>query len=141
MQTFARRYLFRPLRLEATLGSDGSEAVTGVTVIVQNGTPYTYFGDRPVNLGEGAFLSSGDLAGVVLERASAIDIPTIIWRALSQRARVARHRRVHPFTGVPGLRVRSLDERLFPLQVDGDYIGAVREATFGVTPGGIAVLA
>ena len=83
----------------------------------------------------------GDLAGVVLERASAIDIPTLIWRSLSQRARVARHRRVHAFTGVSGLRVRSLDQRPLPLQVDGDYIGEVHEASFGLTPGGIAILA
>jgi diacylglycerol kinase family enzyme len=138
IRTFTRRYLFRPPKLEATIGS---EAVRGVTVIVQNGTPYTYFGERPVNMGEGAELTSGDLAGVVLERASAIDVPTVIWRALSQRARLARHRRVHPFTGVPGLRVRSLDDRPLPLQVDGDFIGAVPEATFGVTPGGIAVVA
>ena len=63
--------------------------IPGVTAIVQNATPYTYFGDRPVDMGEGATLDSGDLAGVVLERASPLDIPTIIWRALSKRARVS----------------------------------------------------
>jgi diacylglycerol kinase family enzyme len=115
--------------------------VTGVSAIVQNGTPYTYFGERPVNMAEGADLSSGDLAGVVLERASAVDIPTIMWRALSRRALVSSHRRVYAFAGISGLRVRSLDDRPVPLQVDGDYIGAVPEATFGVTPGGLAVIA
>ncbi|MDQ6805072.1 MAG: hypothetical protein M3065_08900 [Actinomycetota bacterium] len=137
IRTFSRRYLFRPPRLAATLGS---EEVTGVTVIVQNGTPYTYFGDHEVNIGEGAELTSGDLAGVVLERASAIDVPTVIWRALYQRGRLARHRRVHAFTALPEVRVRSLDQRLLPLQVDGDYVGDVSEANFGLTPGGIAVL-
>jgi len=135
IRTFTRRYVIRPTKLEAVLGG---ETVAGVTTIVQNGTPYTYFGDRPVNLGEGARLDSGDLSGVVLERASAIDIPTIIWRALSQRAHVARHRRVHAFTGISGLVVR---ERPLPLQVDGDYIGEAHEARFAVTPGGIAILA
>ena len=119
----------------------GDETVNGVTTIVQNGAPYTYFGDRPVHLGEGAWLDSADLSGVVLQRASPIDIPTIIWRALSQRARLARHRRVHAFTGIRGLTVRSLDERPLPLQVDGDYIGEDHEAKFSVTPGGIAILA
>jgi diacylglycerol kinase family enzyme len=38
------------------------------------------------------------------------------------------------------LSVRSLDERPLPVQVDGDYIGEVQEATFGVIPGGIAVV-
>jgi diacylglycerol kinase family enzyme len=137
IQTFTRRYVVRPPKLEATLGG---EAVRGVTVIVQNGTPYTYFGDRPVEVGEGADLQTHDLAGVVLKRASPIDIPTIIWRALSRRARLSRHRQVEPFGGLDGLRVSSLDDRPLPLQVDGDYIGEVREAVFGVTPRGIAVV-
>ena len=36
--------------------------------------------------------------------------------------------------------MRSLDERPLPLQVDGDYIGEVAEAVFGVTPRGITVV-
>ena len=99
--TFNRRYLIQPPRIEVELGDD---VVPGVTAIVQNAAPYTYFGDRPVEMAEGATLDSGDLAGVVLERASPVDIPTIIWRALSKRARITRHRRVHPFSGVDGLR-------------------------------------
>jgi diacylglycerol kinase family enzyme len=137
IQTFTRRYMVRPPRLEVTIGT---ETVAGVTAIVQNAAPYTYFGNIPVHMGEGATLDSGDLAGVVLKRASPIDIPTITWRALSRRARLVRHRRVHSFTGLHELRVRSLDDRSLPLQVDGDYIGEVQEAEFGVTPGGIAVV-
>jgi len=138
IQTFNRRYLFRPPRLEIELGD---ECRTGVTAIVQNAAPYTYFGNRPVHIADGATLTSGDLAGVVLERAAPIDVPTITWRALSKRPRVARHRHVHPFSGQQHLRVRSLDERAVPLQVDGDYIGEVEEAIFGVTPRGISVVA
>src|SRR5437764_11192025 len=124
---FNRRYLVRPPQLEVEL--DG-ERVQGVTAVVQNGAPYTYFGERPVQLGEGADLESGDLAGIVLQRARPIDIPTIAWRALSRRARVARHRHIHPFTGLAELHVRSCDDRPLPLQVDGDYIGEAPEATF-----------
>jgi diacylglycerol kinase family enzyme len=129
VKTFNRRYLFRPPRLQADLGD---HQVDGVTVIVQNAEPYTYFGDRPVHMGEGATLESGDLAGVVLRRATVIDVPTIIWRALSRRARVARHRRVEPFSELAGLDVRSLDERPLPLQVDGDYIGEAAEIHFQI---------
>jgi diacylglycerol kinase family enzyme len=136
--TFNRRYLVGPPRLEATFGED---RVHGVTVLVQNSAPYTYFGNRPVNAGEGATLQSGDLSGVVLKRLRPVDLPTIIWRALSKRARVARHRQVQGFSGVSALKVRSLDERPIPLEVDGDYIGAASEVTFGVTPRGIAVIA
>ena len=137
VRTFSRHYLVRPPRLEAVFGD---ETVTGVTTIVQNAEPYTYFGERPVNMGEGATLESGDLAGVVLQRASPIDVLTITWRALSQRARLARHRRVHPFSGVDRFRVASLDDRALPLQVDGDYIGEVKEAAFSTRPGGILVV-
>jgi diacylglycerol kinase family enzyme len=41
---------------------------------------------------------------------------------------------------VKGLRVRSVDDRALPLQVDGDYLGEVEEAVFGVKPQGIAVV-
>ncbi len=134
---FNRRYLVHPPQLEAEL--DGKR-VRGVTAIVQNGSPYTYFGERPVQFGEGADLESGDLAGIVLQRARPIDIPTIAWRALSSRPRVARHRHIHPFTGLAELRVRSCDDRPLPLQVDGDYIGEAHEAEFSVIPRGITVI-
>ena len=138
LRTFNRRYLFNPPRLEASIGE---ERVTGVSVIVQNAAPYTFFGNIPVHMGEGAGLDSGDLAGVVLERASPIDVPTIIWRALSKHAHFTRHRQVHAFTGASGLRVSSLDDRPLPLQVDGDYIGEADEAVFRVTPAGLLVVA
>ncbi len=138
IQTFNRRYLLKPPRFEVELGE---ERVQGVTAIIQNAAPYTYFGNRPVEIAEGATLESGDLAGVVLKRSNPIEIPTIIWRALSRRARISRHRQVHPFSEVTGMRIRSLDERPLPLQVDGDYIGEVDEAVFGIKPRGILVVA
>ncbi len=135
--TFTRRYLLHPPRLEVQLGE---ESIAGVTLIVQNATPYTYFGDRPVEMAEGATLQSGDLAGIVLDRARPTDVPTIITRALSRHFRVSRHRHVHPFSAAKELRVVSRDDRPLPLQVDGDYIGEANEAVFGVTPNGIAVV-
>jgi diacylglycerol kinase family enzyme len=137
VRTFNRHYLLRPPRLEAQLGD---ERVAGVTAIVQSADPYTYFGDRPVHMGEGATLESGDLAGVVLRRASPIDVPTITWRALSRRVRLAQHRRVHAFSGLQQLRIVSLDERPLPLQVDGDYIGAVHAAVFEAKPRAMLVI-
>src|SRR6201994_1005579 len=45
--TFRRRYLVRPPRLAAELGSHNGDGdapcLEGVTVIIQNGSPYTYF--------------------------------------------------------------------------------------------------
>jgi diacylglycerol kinase family enzyme len=138
VSVFNRRYLLHPPRFEALLGD---QRVPGVTAVVQNAAPYTYFGNRPVHIGDGAALDSGDLNGVVLQRASPIDIPTVLWRALSKRAKVSNHRRVYAFSGLREFTIRSADERPLPLQVDGDYIGEAVEAVFGVRPGGIAVVA
>ena len=137
IRTFTRSYLVNAPRMVIELGATH---IDGVTVVVQNAAPYTYFGRRPVDMGEGATLQSGDLAGIVLRRASPLDIPTIIWRALARGTRLSRHRQVHAFAGVTSLPVRSLDDRPLPLQVDGDYIGTAHEAVFGVRPEGILVV-
>ena len=139
-RTFSRHYLLRPPRLEASL-TEGEDSIIGATVLVQNATPYTYFGDRGVEMAEGARLDSGDLAGLVLKRTSPLDLPTIPWRALSSRRRVTDHRQVIGFSQQINLRVRSLDDRPLPLQVDGDYIGTIDEIEFSVAPKALTVLA
>ncbi|HZO76952.1 MAG TPA: diacylglycerol kinase family protein [Solirubrobacteraceae bacterium] len=137
LRTFHRRYLFHPPRLEALVDS---EKTTGITAIVQNGSPYTYFGDHPVRMAQGTELDSGALCGIVLERASVIDLPTIVWRALSERVALPDHRRVRPLGPIRQLHVRSCDTRPLPLQVDGDYIGEAAEAAFSLQPRGLAVV-
>jgi diacylglycerol kinase family enzyme len=138
VQTFLRRYVVHPPRLAL---ETGEEHVEGVSAFFQNGSPYTYFKDRPVDLVAGARLDSGDLAGVVLTRANPIDVPTVMWRALSGAARIARHRRVESFAGVHSATVRSLDGRPIPFQVDGDHVGDAEEVTFSVEPAAIRVVA
>ncbi len=145
--TFLARYLRRPPRLTVTFDSLGTREgatlpipVDGTTAIVQNGSPYTYFGNRPIELGSGASLNSGDLAGVVLKRTTPLEIPTVTWRALSASREVGAHRHVAAFRGVAGLTIRSRDERLLPLQVDGDYIGEAPEAVFRIAPEALTVI-
>jgi diacylglycerol kinase family enzyme len=134
---FTRRYLLNPPQIDVSW--DGS-AVRGVTLIVQNAHPFTYFNRRPVEIAEGAELDSGTLAGAVLRRASPIDMPTVIWRALTKRARIVKHRQVTAFTGIDGLEARSPDGRPIPLQVDGDHIGEIAEARFGIAPAALSVV-
>ena len=135
--TFMEKYVVNAPRVVASAGGRESE---GVSVFVQNAQPYTYFGRRPVSLADGTHLESGDLSAAVLTRANGLDVPTIAYRLLAQRARVAGHRRVDVFDGLDGLRVRSADERPVPVQVDGDYVGEHEEAVFSVLPGGLRVL-
>jgi diacylglycerol kinase family enzyme len=135
--TFLRHYVVRPPRL--VVEADG-RTVTGVSAFVQNNHPYTYFRSRRIDLADGATLESGDLSGVVLERASAVDIPTVLARAFT-KAKMDRHRQVSSFRGVDRVVVRSADDRPVPVQVDGDHIGAMEEAEFTVTPGALRVIA
>ena len=135
--TFMRRYLVRPPRLRVQAGG---EELEGVTAIVQNGSPFTYFQDRPIEIADGAALDSGTLTGGVLHRATLLSMPSIAWRAFSPRARVTRHRLV---TGLPAMReltVTSADGRPLPLQVDGDYLGEVDEARYSIKPHALCVI-
>src|SRR3712207_7757216 len=48
-----------------------------------------------------------------------------------------RSRRVVHFDRLQDVRIRSLDGRPVPLQVDGDHIGDAHEARFSVAPGAL----
>jgi diacylglycerol kinase family enzyme len=138
LSTFTRRYLVRPPRLTVRAGE---QTLEGVTAIVQNGSPFTYFHDRPIEIAEGAALDSGSLAGGVLHRATPLAMPSIAWRAFSRRARVTRHRQVTALPDASGLIVRSADGRPLPLQVDGDFLGEVTEARYSIMPQALSVIA
>ena len=135
--TFMSRYVVRPPRLEMQAGG---ERIAGVTAIVQNGHPFTYFKDFPIDVAEGAELDDGTLSAAVLRRASPVDMPTVIWRVFSSRSHVIKHRRVSGLQDLDGLVVRSLDDRPIALQVDGDHIDDVREARFGLRPRALTVV-
>jgi diacylglycerol kinase family enzyme len=136
--TFNRRYLINPPRVRVS--SNGHE-LDGVTVIVQNSDPFTFFRRRPIRVGEGAGLSTGSLSLTVLARATALELPTLIPRLFSARAAtVQRHRQVSGLAGVYGARVSALDGRSFPVQVDGDYVGDFDEVEYGVRPKGLLVV-
>jgi diacylglycerol kinase family enzyme len=138
VSTFLRRYLVSPPRLRVHAG-DGQE-LAGVTAIVQNGSPFTYFQNRPIEIADGAALDSGALAGGVLHRATLLSMPSIAWRAFSRRARVSRHRQISPLHDLHELTVHSADERPLPLQVDGDYLGEVSEARYSILPNALNVV-
>jgi diacylglycerol kinase family enzyme len=137
ISTFTGRYLVNPPRMVAHAGGESFE---GVTTIVQNGSPFTYFQNRPIEIAEGAALDSGALAGCVLHRARPLDMPSIAWRAFSRHARIARHRHVSSFPELTELTVQSADSRPLPLQVDGDYIGEVDEARYSILPRALQVI-
>jgi diacylglycerol kinase family enzyme len=137
INTFTRRYLMKPPRLQVQAGG---QTLEGVTAVVQNGSHFTYFQDHPIDIADGTALDSGALAGGVLHRATPLAMPFIAWRAFSPRARVSDHRQVSGLTDLHELTVRSSDERALPLQVDGDYLGDVLEARYSIMPGALTVV-
>jgi diacylglycerol kinase family enzyme len=133
--TFNRRYLVRPplVRLEAA-----GRTLEAVTVIVQNSDPFTYFRRRPIRVAESAGLDTGTISLAALKRATVLELPTLIPRLFSGRARtVIRHRQVEGLSGVREARVEALGDRPFPVQVDGDYIGEFDTVEYGVVPRGL----
>ena len=135
--TFLRRYLFSPPRMQVVTAQ---KTLEGVTTIVQNGSPFTYFNDRPIEVAEDVSLDSGALACCVLHRATPLDMPIIAWRALSRRARIVRHRQVTGISELTELTVRTADGRPLPLQVDGDYLGDVPEARYSILPSSLSII-
>jgi diacylglycerol kinase family enzyme len=138
LRTFARRYLLRPPRMEV-LADD--ETLAGVTTIVQNGSPFTYFQNRPIEIADGTALDSGVLCGCILHRATPLSMPSIGLRAFSRGARVTGHRQVTGLSEMTELTVRSSDGRPLPLQVDGDHLGEVAQARYSIMPGALNVVA
>jgi diacylglycerol kinase family enzyme len=136
---FNRRYLVNPPVVRVTAGE---RTLTGVTVVVQNSDPFTYFRTRPIRVTEPAGLETGSLSAAVLKRATLLELPTLVPRVLSTRARtVLRHRQVVGLGELSELRVDAVDGRLFPVEVDGDYIGEFETIRYGVVPGGLVAVA
>lgn len=142
---FYRKYLMRAVRMRVEV--EGAEPVDGITAIVQNSDPLTYFASRPIRVCHGVAIDDGTLSIGVLRRAAQRDMPTLIPRLFSESRRTAEHRQVEHFDDVTAATVTSISEdklgalRPFPLQVDGDYIGGRTRIELGVAPGALTVVA
>ncbi len=137
VKVFLRRYVVRPPRIEVE--SRGG-AVQGVTVIVQNGDPYTFFGERPIRVCEGIGLDDGTLSAAVLERASPVDLPSMGARLLVDGLEATDHRHASSLPGLDGFDVRSVGDRPFAVQVDGDFLGRFDHVRFEAVPDALTVV-
>ncbi len=138
LTTFARRYLVRPPRVRVE--AEG-RTIDGVTVIVQNSEPYTFFSSHPIRVCVGADNRNGRLAAAVLRRATPFEVPTILARVFAGGPdSVSRHSQVEPLRGLRELQIASADGRPFPMQLDGDHVGEFMEMDFAVRPLALAVV-
>ena len=144
VSAFYRQYLRNPIRMRFETGGSTAE---GITVLAQNSDPFTYFGNRPVRVCEGIEIDDGTLSVAVLRRAAQRDMGPIIARVLIERLRASGHRQIDHFDDVLEGRVTSVSTdvegvpRPFPIQVDGDFIGAHAELELGIDPGALTVVA
>jgi diacylglycerol kinase family enzyme len=137
--TFNRKYLRNPPHVRVRAA--GRE-LRGVTVVVQNAELFTYFREHPIRVVEPAGLDRGTISVGVLKRATVAELPTLIPKLLSgNAATVMRSRQVEVLPELTVATVEALDDRPFPVQVDGDYIGDFSEVEFGVSPRGLMTVA
>ena len=145
ISSFYRKYLLNPVRVRTTV--DGAEPVEGITTIVQNSDPFTYFTTHPIRVCEGIAIDDGTLSIGVLKRAAQRDMPTLITRLFSESKPAARHKQVVHFDDVTHAVVETASlakdgsVRPFPLQVDGDYIGERERIELRVAPSALTIVA
>jgi diacylglycerol kinase family enzyme len=141
---FYRHYLRNPIRMRLEANGHSAE---GITAIVQNSDPFTYFGSQPLRVCEGAALDNGTLSVAMLRRAAQRDVPTIAARVLVDSLRAPGHRQINHYEGVTEGRIESISRdaggqmRPFPVQVDGDYIGDHGEVEIAIAPAALTVVA
>lgn len=144
VSSFYSRYLRNPVRMRLEAGGLSLE---GVTTVIQNSDPFTYFGRKPLRVCEGISLDGGTLSAAVLRRAAQRDVPTIAARALSERLRITEHRQIEHLSGLTEGRLVSASAAAtgeplpFPIQVDGDYIGEHAALELGIEPRALTVVA
>jgi diacylglycerol kinase family enzyme len=145
ISSFYRKYLVNPIRMRTQV--EGREPIEGITTIIQNSDPFTYFASRPIRVCEGIAIDDGTLSMAVLKRAAQRDMPTLINRLFSESRPAARHRQVAHFDDVLCATVETVSEntdgspRPLPLQVDGDYIGERARIELQAVPGALTVVA
>ncbi len=145
LSSFYRNFLVNPVRVRAEV--DGAEPAEGVTAIIQNSAPFTYFASRPIRVCEGISIDDGTLSLGVLKRAAQRDMPTLISRLFSENRPAARHRQVAHFDDVGSATVTSISKekdgspKPFPLEVDGDYIGERTRIELQAEPGALTIVA
>jgi diacylglycerol kinase family enzyme len=144
VSAFYRKYLHNAVRVRF---ESGGETAEGVTAIVQNSDPFTYFASRPIRVCEGIAIDDGTLSAGVLKRATQRDMPSLIRRLFSEDRPASRHRQVEHFDDVTAATLTSVSEdregvlRPFPLQVDGDYIGDRTEIELRVDRAALTIVA
>ena len=133
-RVMAKEYAVSPPRVRVV----GMKDVDGIAVVVQNGRPWTYFGQRPITVSNDAHLEDGRLSATVVDHPRPWDYLPIGWRVFSGKG-AEGHARIRSLAA-PDFCIEPINSPLLDIHVDGDHIGAFPRAEYSVTPGAIRLL-
>lgn len=120
LDTWLRHYDRRRPAFAVGLDDDHGQVADGFMTIVMNTSPYTYLGNRPLDLAPGTTFDSG-LAAVTLRTLSFPRTLPIIISALGSGRWLRRSRSVDYRTDLPGLQIQP--HHPVPYHVGGDLAG------------------
>jgi diacylglycerol kinase family enzyme len=134
------KHLF--LRTSLNVKTDAVET-RAIVAIAQNARPFTYFGEREIDLSQTAGLENRSLALTVLDRANPLDFAPLATRLLTPNSDLAenRHITIDPEFQHAVISKRKADGPKIALQADGDYIGEYDEIVFTALPAALNVIA
>jgi diacylglycerol kinase family enzyme len=110
---------------------DGAVVDDGYFGICFNTNPYTFFGNRPLDLAPEADLERG-LVMLTFRSLGATKVLRVAGEALSRKRGIGRHRFVDYRTDLERLQVEGYGP--LPYQVDGDYLGDIEHLSFRHEP-------
>jgi diacylglycerol kinase family enzyme len=111
---------------------EGAPTLTdGMFSIVMNTNPYTFLGDRPLDLVPGTGLDTA-LAVVTFRRLTVGALVPALLKALKGGGLPTDTPQLDVRRGVTGAVLEHTEP--FPYQVDGDYLGETRRLAFGYVP-------
>ncbi len=112
---------------------DGTSIDDGYFAICCNTNPYTYLGNRPLDIAPEATLDRG-LTMVAVESMRLDRTLRVIARAIQGGGAVGKDRFVSYRTDLTEVLVEGLDGKPFPYQVDGDHLGDIDRLEFRHVP-------
>lgn len=142
LASFYRYCLGSPPRI--TVSTESSQPIEGATAIVQNSSPFTYFGSHPISLCDEVELDDGRLGLAVLDRFAQRDAISLIPRLLSPNLQVANSKRVDHRPKLRGVTAAVIPDETgigaLPLHVDGDYLGDFARVEWSVDPAALRIV-
>lgn len=137
LSTWFRHYDRRSprFRVKASAG-DVEDAYMAVFL---NSNPYTYFGNRPLNLAPGTDLAGNALSAVIFRTLALRSLFNVAGRAMASGRRVARHPRITTLPDQAGFLVEGRAGPV-PHQCDGEYLGEADHIDIAHHPGVLSLL-